>query len=317
MFVSPTILRRMARWMIAALALSAFIAPAGAKTQQQTFKSADEAFAALVDAARSGDKKRMTMLFGPESDRLGASDPVVARAEREAFVAAFEQSHEVQRDAKNRATLVVGKDGWPFPVPLVNAAGRWRFDTAAGLQQVLDRRIGRNELNAIEVLLAIVDAQREYASTDRNGDGLIEYAQQFASDAGTHNGLYWPTRPGEKESPLGPLVARATKAGYPLPDGRQAREPYWGYYYRMLSAQGEAAQGGAYSYMAGTRMIGGFAVVAYPAEYRESAVKSFIVNQDGTVYEKDLGPKSRELAEAMTSFNPAKGWNAVSAGDGK
>ncbi|HEX6733667.1 MAG TPA: DUF2950 domain-containing protein [Azonexus sp.] len=319
MLVRPTPLRQKTGRLLAAgaLALSLSFAAPAAPTQQLTFSSTEAAVAALVDAVRSGDKAHLKKLLGPKSERLIAADPVIAQREQAIFVAAFEQGHDIQMEGQKKASLVVGRDNWPFPVPLVNTGKGWRFDTSAGLQEILHRRIGRNELNAIQVLLAIVDAQREYASADHDGDGLIEYAPKFESDPGKKNGLYWPTQPGEHESPLGPLVARATRAGYASPEVQQAAQPYWGYYYRLLVGQGAAAKGGAYSYMAGSRMLGGFAVVAYPAHYGNSAVKSFIVNQDGTVFEKDLGPKSKQIAEAMTAFNPDKGWEAVATADGK
>jgi hypothetical protein len=202
----------------------------------------------------------------------------------------------------------VGSEDWPFPIPLVKKDEYWFFDTMAGKEEILNRRIGRNELNAIQVCLAYVDAQREYVLKDRDGNKLLEYAQKFISSKGKKNGLYWEVKEGEKLSPLGPLVAKAAKEGYigRKPVGKHT--PYHGYYYKILKAQGKNAPGGEYDYIVKEKMIGGFASVAYPAEYGNSGVMTFIVNHDGVVYEKDLGKETEKIATAMKKFDPDKTW---------
>jgi hypothetical protein len=199
----------------------------------------------------------------------------------------------------------VGINDWPFPIPIVKFGKNWRFDTKLGKEEILSRRIGRNELAAIQTCLAIVDAQREFATMDREGDGLLKYAQKFHSDKGKMDGLYWESAPGEKPSPLGPLVAVAQSKGYRK---EEKPAPYNGYFFRMLTAQGKDARGGAYGYLVKGKMVGGFALIAYPASYGASGVKTFIVNHEGVVYEKDLGPKTTEKAKSMKDFNPDKTW---------
>jgi hypothetical protein len=210
-----------------------------------------------------------------------------------------------------KVILHVGNGDWPFPIPVVKKGDHWLFDTMAGKEEILNRRIGRNELNAIQVCLAYVDAQREYVLKDRDGDKLLEYAQKFISREGEKNGLYWEAKEGEPQSPLGPLIAKAAGEGYAgrKPGGK--RNPYHGYYYRILKAQGKNAPGGEYDYMVSGKMIGGFALVAYPAEYGNSGVMTFIVNHDGVVYEKDLGKDTEKIATAMKKFNPDRTWKKV------
>ncbi|MFA7291047.1 MAG: DUF2950 domain-containing protein [Rhodocyclaceae bacterium] len=309
MSVSNFSLRRAAGNTLAVFVMAAAVlAPPAlaAAPKQKTYASAEAASAALLEAARSGKSATFQAVFGPVAKRLGSGDPVLAKIERERFIAAYNEKHAVRREGDSRATLVLGNDEWPFPVPLVKVGKHWRFDSAAGEEEIINRRVGRNELYAIQVLMALVDAQRDYASVDRNGDGVREYAPKFASSPDKHDGLYWPTAAGEPASPLGPLVASAVGEGY-VPVGNKP-QPYWGYYYRILAEQGGAAKGGAYSYIADDRMIGGFAVVAFPAEYGFSGVKSFIVNHEGVVFEKDLGPESAKQVLGMTQFNPDSGW---------
>jgi len=207
----------------------------------------------------------------------------------------------------------VGKDDFPFPIPIVKKGQLWFFDTQAGKEEILNRRIGRNELSTIQACLAYVDAQREYARRDREAGSLMEYAQRFASSPGKKDGLYWETKEGESPSPLGPLVAQAVKEGYKKKeDEKQAKGqtliPYHGYYYKILKAQGNNAPGGAYDYVVKGKMIGGFAMVAYPAQYGVSGVMTFVVNHDGVVYEKDLGKETEKIASAMKKFDPDKTW---------
>ncbi len=220
------------------------------------------------------------------------------------------EAHRLAKTSNNKRILYVGKDDWPMPVPIVKAGKRWRFQTEEGRQEILSRRVGKNEIGAIQTCLAIVDAQKEYAVLDRDTDQLLEYAQKFESEKGKSDGLYWETAPGEPLSPLGPLVASATAEGY---GKAEQLSPYHGYYFRILNAQGENAKGGAYSYMVDGSMIGGFAIVAYPAVYRASGVKTFSVNHEGVVYEKDLGPETAKLAVAITAFDPDNSWKKVEA----
>ena len=230
------------------------------------------------------------------------------RRARERFVAAYDDQHRLEAGG-GKVVLVVGRQDFPFPIPIVPDGPSWRFDTAAGKEEIVNRRIGQNELNTIQVCLAYVDAQREYYARDPDGDALLQYAQKFASSPGKRDGLYWPTNPGEPPSPLGPFVARAQGRGLT----KRSANPvaYWGYYYRILTAQGKDAPGGAYDYLAHGKMIGGFALVAYPAQYGVSGVMTFIVNQDGVVYQKNLGPNSAAIARAMKSFNPDSTWQKL------
>ncbi|HEX6829669.1 MAG TPA: DUF2950 domain-containing protein [Burkholderiales bacterium] len=292
------------------LTLSMAAGPAAAaEPKQKSFNSPDEAVTALVEAAKSGDMKALGAVLGPEVKKLGSGDLAQSKREREQFVAAYEAKHEVVKDGDARATLVVGKNDWPLPIPLVKAGDAWHFDTAAGREEILNRRIGQNELNTIQVLLAIVDAEREYATVDRNGDGLVEYAQKFTSSKGKKDGLYWPAKEGEPASPLGDLAAKAVREGY---SGKSDKpKPYWGYYYRILKGQGKDAPGGAYDYVVRGGMFGGFAVIAYPANYGASGVMSFLVNHDGVVYQKDLGTATAQAATKLTKFNPDSTWQKV------
>jgi hypothetical protein len=280
--------------------------PASGAVSQRRFASVDEAAHALVDAMRSGDRKAMLAILGEDAKSLiWSGDEVVDRRARERFVTAWDEKHHFEGGG-GKVVLVLGRDDFPFAIPLVPDGVSWRFDTAAGKEEVLDRRIGRDELYAIQTCLAYVDAQREYYARDPDGDALLQYARKFASTPGRRDGLYWPTKPGETPSPLGPLVARARGEGY----SKRAAAPvaYWGYYYRILTAQGKDAPGGAYDYMAHGRLLGGFALVAFPAQYGVSGVMTFIVNQDGVVYQKDLGPNTAAIARAMTQFNPDSTW---------
>ena len=294
---------------IASLAFAATLATtANAAGTQQTFATLDEAASALVAAVKAGGKNAAVAILGPGSDAwIGSGDPVADRAARDGFVAAFEQKHAFVADGDAHAKLTIGNDDWPFAFPLEKVGGRWRFDTVAGKDEMLARRIGRNELDVINVLLAIVDAQRDYASADRDGNGVREYARKFASSPGKHDGLYWPEKAGEAPSPLGPLMTTASGEGYALGKSKTPT-PYHGYHFRMLTAQGPAAPGGALDYVVRGRMIGGFAAIATPAKYGSSGIMTFIVSHDGVVYEKDLGVRTNELAASMTEYNPDPSW---------
>ena len=296
---------------LASAAFAIGVASAATEQKQPSFATPDEAASALVQAVKAGNKSRALAILGPGSGQwMSSGDAVRDRAANEGFVASYDQKHALVPDGDARAMLTVGTDDWPFAFPLVKADGRWRFDTAAGKDEMLARRIGKNELDAIDVMLAIVDAQREYASVDRDGNRALEYAKKFASSAGKHDGLYWPVKAGEPDSPLGPLIVQASGEGYKKQKGPT---PYHGYYFRMLKGQGPAARGGALDYVVRGRMIGGFAAIATPAKYGNSGVMSFIVNHDGVVYQKDLGPQTATRAAAITTFDPGEGWTAVPA----
>jgi hypothetical protein len=273
---------------------------------QKTFASAEAAAKALADAMRAKDNRQTWQILGPGASRLLRSgDPVQDNDARQAFVAGYDQSVKFERRPDGRTTLLVGPDDFPFPYPLVAQDGHWHFDAKQGNNEVLDRRIGRNELSAISVCLAYVDAQREYATRDRNANGLLEYAQKLTSSPGTHDGLYWETKEGEPPSPVGPLVARARGQGY----GHGGSDvPYHGYLYRILTGQGKDAPGGAYDYVVDGRMIGGFGLVAYPARWGNSGVMTFICNHDGVVYERNLGRDTQAIASQMKLFDPGAGW---------
>ena len=278
---------------------------------QPAFASPEQAAAQLVEAARADRVQEVRTILGPGSAPLLRSGDAVADAQaRKRFLDAYDEDHSIDREQDNRATLVVGKDDWPFPIPIVQRSGQWRFDSSAGAEEVLSRRIGDNELSAIEAARAYVEAQREYAELDRDHDGYIEYAQKLLSSPGRRDGLYWPAKDGLVESPLGPLMADARAEGYSTESAKE-RRPYHGYYYRILKGQGAAAPGGAYDYVANGHMIGGFALIAFPARYGISGVMSFIVNQDGIVYQKDLGPNTASLAEKMQRFDPDVSWKAL------
>ena len=287
-----------------------FLATASVAFAQQDYKSPQDAVDALVATARSGDQKAAIVVLGRDGeDIISSGDKVSDDAVRQRFVASYNAKHKIDMPSESKAILVIGDNDYPFPIPLIrNKNGTWSFDTEAGRREILYRRIGHNELDAIQTCLAYVDAQNEYADKDRTGAGAGIYAQRFISEAGKKDGLYWPTTQGEEESPLGELFAAASRQGYRAGSGRS---PYHGYYYKILTKQGEAAAGGAADYIVHGKMIGGFALVAYPAQYRNSGVMTFIVNYAGTVFQKDLGPDTASVAEAITSFNPDKTWTKV------
>ena len=285
-------------------------ATAAKATAQKAYATPEELFQALVDAAKVNDSRALSALLGPKGDALVHSGDAVADKQRgEKFAADYAAKHSVTKDGDAKATLIVGSDDWPMPIPAVKGAKGWTLDTTAGGREILARRIGQNELDAIEVVRAVVDAQRDYASADRDANGVRDYARKFLSSPGKKDGLYWPTKEGEPPSPLGPLVVQASSEGYKGKSGTPS--PYHGYYYRILTAQGKDANGGALNYVVQGRMIGGFAVVAYPAQYGSSGIMSFIANYDGKVYQKDLGAKTTELAKAMKAYNPDSSWTEV------
>ena len=274
---------------------------------QQSFKTAEEAADALVSAAKTGDRKAVLTVLGQKgADIVSSGDPVADASARNRVIEAYDAKHEVVMEGTDKAVLIIGHEDWPFPIPLVRKDGTWRFDTSAGREEVLYRRIGRNELSAIQACLAYVDAQREYAERGIAGNGV--YAQRIVSGPGKKDGLYWPAQPSEDDSPLGEFAASAAAEGYRV---GQQRAPYHGYYYKVLTRQGPNAAGGALDYIVRGRMIGGFALVAYPAEYRNSGVMTFLVNHRGDVYEKDLGSNTTRIAAGITAFNPDNTWRRV------
>jgi hypothetical protein len=283
-----------------ATALTLFVAgmPA-ALAQLKTFASPEAAMEAFGTAVATTNDAAIDALFGADHEKW---IPPVGAEIRYRFLAEWAKAHAIKPEGDAKAMIAVGNDGWTFPVPLVKTPKGWQFDPRAGADEMRIRRIGRNERAVEQVMLAIFDAQKEYASVDRDGDGLLEYAAKFASSSGKRDGLYWPTKPGEPQSPLGSLLA----AGQAVGGSREAG--YFGYRYRLLAGQGKDAPGGAYDYAARGRNIGGFAAVAWPVKYGDTGVMTFMVSHDGVVYEKDLGPNTAALASGMTRFDPDSSW---------
>ena len=305
------------RSIILALALGAALAlPLSAQTKQPTaFPTPESAARALAHAARADGMDELLAIFGTGGEKvMASSDPVTARRNRETFAVAFAEEWRLQDLAAGRKELVIGHESWPFPVPLVKTTRGWVFDVVAGKEEILDRRIGRNELAAIETCRTYVRVQYAYASTGHDGKPAGLYAQKFASDAGRQNGLYWPATAGQPRSPLGDLIAKAADDGQArdaTAPTSTSRTPFHGYYFRILSAQGAAASGGAKNYLESGDMRGGFALVAWPAEYDASGVMTFVVNQDGVVFEKDLGPETSTKASTLTRFDPDLTWHTA------
>ena len=289
-------------------AVTVVLVSATAASAQQSFKSPDDAVAALVSATKDNWPKGVVTVLGPDSnDIVSSGDAVADEAARQKFLAAYDAKHQITMEGDNKAVMVIGPEDYPFPIPLTRKGAAWQFDTAAGRLEILYRRIGRNELAAIQASLAYVDAQNEYAAKDRTGAGGANYAQRIVSRPGKKDGLYWSAAQGEETSPLGELVAQATNEGYAV----GSRTPFHGYYFKVLTSQGSMAAGGAVDYIVRGKMIGGFALVAYPADYGNSGVMTFLVNYAGTVFQKDLGERTTKLAERMTSFNPDQTWKKV------
>ena len=287
----------------------AIVASVSVTNAQQSFKTPEDAVGALVSATKDNWPKGVVAVLGRDGvDIVSSGDKVADEAIRQKFLAAYDVKHQVTKEGDDKAVMIIGTEDFPFPIPLARKGSSWRFDTPAGRREILYRRIGRNELGAIQASLAYVDAQNEYAQKDRTGAGVATYAQRIVSQPGKKNGLYWPGPEGDDASPLGELVAHATNEGY-LIGGERA--PFHGYYFKILTRQGPAAPGGAVDYVARGKMIGGFALAAYPAEYGNSGVMTFLVNHTGTVFQKDLGPHTAKLAERMTSFNPDQTWKKV------
>ncbi len=289
----------------------AAVSPMAAASAQKTFATPAAAVDALMAANRGNQIGELLAILGPEGAKLiHSGDPVADRRGRRLFVAAYDEAHKLERDGDGKATLIVGADEWPLPIPLVREHARWSFDTKAGADEIFNRRIGRNELSVIEVCRAYVAAQREYAAKKLGSAGAAEYAQHFMSKFGERDGLYWPVKAGEEESPLGPLIARARAAGYRPGTPHPKPRPYYGYYFHILTQQGQNSPAGAKDYVVNGHMTGGFALIAYPATYGDSGIMTFIVNQDGIVFQKNLGPDTRRIAAQITQYDPDGSWQA-------
>ena len=289
--------------LLFATAIFANLGVAQQRKGEKTFATPDEASEALYSAAKSNDEKMLLEIFGSGGKQiLYSGDDAEDANSRATFLQQYAEMHRLVQEPDGSVLLYIGAKNWPIPVPLVNKGALWHFDTEAGLQEILFRRIGRNEMSAIHVCRALAAAEKEFAE-ERH-----EYAQKIFSDEGQKNGLYWEVTDGQPESPIGPLVAQAVTEGY-VRNPRSAPTPYRGYFFHILRAQGKNAPGGARSYLAGNKMNGGFAFVAYPAEYRSSGVKTFLVSTDGVVFEKDLGANTESVASSMTRFNPDPTWH--------
>lgn len=294
-----------------AVVLAAGCAKKEAATTAAGFNTPEEAAAAFVAAVQKGDDAEIVRLLGPGTENLLSSgDPVADQADRDWFVAAYGAKHSLDADGDDKRVLSIGEDDWPMPIPIVKKDGKWFLDGAAGADEIVYRRVGRNELGAIDVCRGFVSAQVEYASIGRDGDPAGIYALKLMSDEGLHNGLYWPVAEGEPESPAGPFVASAAAEGYRKAEGA-ARTPYHGYYFRMLYKQGANANGGAKEYFKDGLLTEGFALIAWPADYGASGVQTFIVNQDGVVFQKDLGEDTATAVEAIKAFDPDASWKPV------
>jgi hypothetical protein len=304
------VLSAAARPMLLAAGLGAMLWSGAsiAAPKAETFASPEKAVDALVAASRANDSVALLKLFGPAGkDLISSGDPIADKDARARFVERYGAAEKILYDAGRRATLVIGTDEWPFPIPLVKQGGAWHFDAAAGAEEILNRRIGRNEMSAMEVCRNYVMAQREYAADLQNKKLPVEYAQKIFSSPGLHDGLYWPVQPGEMQSPIGPAMAHARAEGYDAAD-TEPRAPYHGYFYKILTRQGAAASGGARDYIVNGHLTEGFALVAYPAKYGDSGVMTFVINQAGIVFEKNLGPNTATVAPAIAEFNPDMTW---------
>lgn len=298
---------------ISLLACCLFLAStaiAATPSGQQVFPSAAAAAKALVGAARIDDMAALSSILGGDAKEvLSSGDPVADNNARDNFVAKYDQMQRLAYDDRGRVVMYLGADNWPFPIPLVKSGDGWVFDTEAGKKELLYRRIGFNELYTIDVLADLADAQEEYASEIRDDASVKQFAQKIQSAPGKHDGLYWPVSSEQEESPIGQLIADATAEGYKT--GAAASIPFHGYYYKILSRQGKNASGGAKDYLVDGKMTQGFAILAYPATYRASGVMTFMINQDGVIVQKDLGPNTAKVANGITEYNPDKTWEEV------
>lgn len=310
---------RLTRWTLALLCTSTLVtigalsrATAAQSVQQRVFASPDEAVKTLIDIVKKGDVDGLVNIFGPDGkDLLNSSEPATARMNQQVFIVATKERWHLEDLGANRKTLVIGNEDWPFPVPIVKEPKGWRFDTAAGKEEVLARRIGANELAAIDTVHAYVAAQERYAAQGHDGKQPGMYAAKFQSSPGKQDGLYWPTTAGQKRSPLGDLVAKAAEEGRTLGGNQGKPSPLHGYYFRILTAQGPAAPGGAKSYVVNGAMSGGFALIAWPAQYDVTGVMTFVVGPDGVVRQKNLGAATDATARNISTYNPDASWAVV------
>lgn len=308
---APRALVAAAVFVVCAFASPIRAAPASPADLPKTFSSPAEAVKALSEAARAGDLATVDAIFGPKVKELLSGDPKQDSIEFATFAKLIGQFSQLVQKADDRFILNLGDQNWPFPIPLVKKDGRWFFDTEAGKEEIINRRIGKDELTAIGVCRTYLAAQREYASEDRVGDGVLRFAQRLHSTPGRKDGLYWPAAPNEDPSPFGPFIAEVHAEGYGGKTAEGEPQPFHGYRFKILTAQGASAPGGAYNYIINGNLIAGFALVAYPAHWGESGVMTFIVNQWGKIYERNLGPRSADIAAAMTAFDPDSDWTAV------
>jgi hypothetical protein len=306
--------RRLGRDSLRLLSVSLFViglptcVAAQAASGQKTFAKPSDGVKALVAAARAGDQAELLAVLGPGSkDLIESGDPIADKKGLQGFVKSYDAKHSLTVTAPGYVTLIVGASDWPMPIPLVRDGTSWYFDSAQGRDEVINRRIGENELGAIAVCEGYYRAQKEYAAKGHDGMPAGLYAQKFASDPGKHNGLYWEVAAGKPQSPMGPAVAEAAAEGY----GGGGPEPYHGYIYKRLNSQGADANGGAKSYIVNGKQAGGFALIAYPAKYGTSGIMTFIVNQEGVIFQKDLGDNTETAARAIATFNPDQSWTVV------
>jgi Protein of unknown function (DUF2950) len=293
------------------LALPLFAGVARA-ADQKTFATPAEAVQALVKASEDENQEEMLAVLGDDGkDLVFSGDAVQDKVGMQSFVRAYKTKHAIVTKDANTRILQVGASDWPMPIPLVNDGGKWKFDTAAGKEELLYRRIGHNELGAIAACRGFIDAEKDYAAVGHDGLPTGIYAQKLMSDPGKQNGLYWESKEREPTSPAGPFLAKAAGEGYGASTTNEESQPYHGYFYRILLGQGTAAKGGAKSYLSDGKLTGGVALVAYPAQYKVSGVMTFLINQHGVVYQKDLGEKTSEIAGAMTEYNPDSTWTKV------
>ncbi len=308
-FLMLRILTGVMSLIFAVVALAASTAIAGGQAEQKGFATPQQAVAVLVNAVKDDNDYELLAVLGPDlMDLISSGDKVADKAGRAKFLQAYEEKNNFEQVKEDNAVLLIGKKDYPFPIPIVRQEDTWFFDTQAGKEEILNRRIGRNELHSIDVMQDYTAAQREYACRAREG-GISEFAKNLASSEDKKDGLYWYTEEGEEESPFGPLIAIASEAGYLSGPGYDFPEPFQGYYFKILKKQGEHAKGGAFDYVADGKMVLGFAMVAYPAKYEASGIMTFIVNQEGIIYEKDLGKETNDIAAAMTTYNPDETWN--------
>jgi len=298
--------------VIMLMAVLAWTANAAEEATQTLYASPDEALTALRAAVKAGDTNSLGKLFGPISQEIANPDPIQNEKDMAGFARYMAEFSELSKQDNGNVSVLIGKEHWPLPIPLIsNKEGKWFFDTEAGKEEILNRRVGHNELSAIEVCHAYVQAQREYAVKDPDGNGVMEYAQRIRSAPDKRNGLYWEAKTDEEQSPFGPLVAKADQEGYTgdeLSGTKRQHNPFHGYFFKILKKQGKHAPGGKYDYVINDHMVGGFALLAYPAQWGNSGIMTLIVNQQGKVYEKNLGEKTSELAGKIDRFDPDNTW---------